>query len=49
MQAGCVHTQDQLGLYIMYDDALQDLKELESELLLIASHFIEKEKSKEAD
>ncbi|XP_052607475.1 LOW QUALITY PROTEIN: uncharacterized protein LOC128118689 [Peromyscus californicus insignis] len=49
MQAGCVHTQDQLGLYIMYDDALQDLKELESELLLIASHFIEKEKSHRED
>ncbi|XP_076408505.1 uncharacterized protein LOC102904867 isoform X1 [Peromyscus maniculatus bairdii] len=49
MQAGCVHTQDQLGLYIMYDDALQDLKELESEMLLIASHFIEKEKSHRED
>ncbi|XP_040584075.1 uncharacterized protein LOC101831404 isoform X2 [Mesocricetus auratus] len=44
-QAGCVHTQDQLGLYVMYDYALQDLKELESELLLIASYYIEKEKS----
>lgn len=49
MQAGCVHTQDQFGLYVMYDSALQDLEELESELLLIASHYIEKEKSKEAD
>ncbi|XP_051031282.1 uncharacterized protein LOC127215027 [Phodopus roborovskii] len=44
-QAGCVHTQDQLGLYVMYDCALRDLRELESELLLIASHYIEKEKS----
>ncbi|XP_035294296.1 uncharacterized protein Ccdc162p [Cricetulus griseus] len=48
-QAGCVHTQDQLGLYVMYDYALQDLKELESELLLIASHYIEKEKSHRED
>lgn len=48
-QAGCVHTQDQFGLYVMYDSALQDLEELESELLLIASHYIEKEKSKEVD
>ncbi|XP_028624884.1 uncharacterized protein LOC114622640 [Grammomys surdaster] len=44
-QTGCVHTQDQLGAYVVYDIALQDLKELESELLLIASHYIEKEKS----
>ncbi|XP_036025159.1 LOW QUALITY PROTEIN: uncharacterized protein LOC118570606 [Onychomys torridus] len=49
IQAGCVHTQDQLGLYVMYDNALQDLMELESELLLIASHFIEKEKSHRED
>jgi hypothetical protein len=48
-QAGYVHTQDQLGEYVVYDSALQDLKELESELLLIASHYIEKEKSKERD
>nr|XP_034379600.1 LOW QUALITY PROTEIN: uncharacterized protein LOC117724113 [Arvicanthis niloticus] len=44
-QAGCIHTQDQRGVYVVYDCALQDLKELESELLLIASHYIEKEKS----
>ncbi|XP_041509550.1 uncharacterized protein LOC121449304 [Microtus oregoni] len=48
-QAGCVHTQDQFGLYVMYDIALQDLEELESELLLIASHYIEKEKSHRED
>lgn len=48
-QAGCVHTQDQFGAYVVYDIALQDLKELESELLFIASHYIEKEKSKERD
>ncbi|XP_038196774.2 uncharacterized protein LOC119821713 [Arvicola amphibius] len=49
MQAGCVHTQDQFGLYVMYDIALQDLEGLESELLLIASHYIEKEKSHRED
>ncbi|CAO2627887.1 hypothetical protein LEMLEM_LOCUS19721, partial [Lemmus lemmus] len=49
MQAACVHTQDQFGLYVMYDKALQDLEELESELLLIASHYIEKEKSHRED
>ncbi|XP_052020238.1 uncharacterized protein LOC127669996 [Apodemus sylvaticus] len=47
--AGCIHTQDQLGAYVMYDSALQDWKELESELLLIASHYIEKEKSHRED
>ncbi|CAO2627886.1 hypothetical protein LEMLEM_LOCUS19721, partial [Lemmus lemmus] len=26
MQAACVHTQDQFGLYVMYDKALQDLE-----------------------
>ncbi|XP_057593722.1 uncharacterized protein LOC130854855 [Hippopotamus amphibius kiboko] len=44
MDAGYVHTQDQRGVYVMYDEALSDLKELETELLLVASHYIEKEK-----
>nr|XP_031311988.1 uncharacterized protein LOC105097150 isoform X4 [Camelus dromedarius] len=44
MVAGCVHTQDQQGVYVVYDEALSDLKELETELLLLASHYIEKEK-----
>ncbi|KAM9234693.1 LOW QUALITY PROTEIN: uncharacterized protein PS065_005276 [Dugong dugon] len=43
--AGCIHTQDQQGAYVMYDEALSDLKELETELLLLASHYIEQEKS----
>ncbi|XP_051020197.1 uncharacterized protein LOC127205081 [Acomys russatus] len=47
--AGCVHTQDQFGVCVMYDAALRDLKELESELLLLASHYIEKEKSHRED
>ncbi|XP_070274059.1 uncharacterized protein [Myotis yumanensis] len=43
-EAGYVHTQDQQGVHVMYDEALSDLKELEAELLLVASHYIEKEK-----
>ncbi|XP_006840055.1 PREDICTED: uncharacterized protein LOC102811325 [Chrysochloris asiatica] len=43
--AGYIHTQDQQGVYVIYDKALSDLKELEAELLLVASHYIEKEKS----
>ena len=45
MEAGYIHTQDQQGIYVMYDEALSDLKELETELLLVASHYIEKEKA----
>lgn len=41
-----IHTQDQRGVYIVYDVALEDLKELENQLLLVASQYIEKEKSK---
>ncbi|XP_023578090.1 uncharacterized protein Ccdc162p [Octodon degus] len=43
--AGYMHTQDQQGAYVMYDEALSDLKELEAELLLVGSHYIEKEKA----
>ncbi|XP_047413840.1 uncharacterized protein LOC124988397 isoform X2 [Sciurus carolinensis] len=43
-EAGCIHTQDQQGVRVMYDEALRDLEELEAELLLVASHYIEKEK-----
>ncbi|XP_051852685.1 uncharacterized protein LOC127561517 [Antechinus flavipes] len=43
--AGYIHVQDQQGAYVMYDCALRDLEELESQLLLIVSHYIEKEKS----
>ncbi|KAM8998877.1 uncharacterized protein ACOB8E_021202 [Sarcophilus harrisii] len=42
---GYIHVQDQQGAYVMYDCALCDLEELESQLLLIVSHYIEKEKS----
>ncbi|XP_032264158.1 uncharacterized protein LOC116634725 [Phoca vitulina] len=44
MGAASIYTQDQHGVHIMYDEALNDLKELEAELLLVASHYIEKEK-----
>lgn len=36
-----IHTQDQRGLYIIYNTALVDLEELENDLLLTASHFIQ--------
>ncbi|XP_069461326.1 uncharacterized protein [Ambystoma mexicanum] len=45
IQDGCLHSQDQRGAYIMYDVALRDLKALEKELLLVASHYIEKDTS----
>nr|XP_008261576.2 uncharacterized protein LOC100346633 [Oryctolagus cuniculus] len=44
MAAGCIHSQDQHGVYVMYDEALSDLQGLEAELLLVASHYIQKEK-----
>ncbi|XP_058163219.1 uncharacterized protein [Dasypus novemcinctus] len=44
-EAGYIHTQDQQGAYVMYEEALRDLEELEMERLLVASHYIQKEKS----
>ncbi|KTG43480.1 hypothetical protein cypCar_00011985 [Cyprinus carpio] len=41
----CIHTQDQRGLYIIYDVALMDLEELEQHLLLTASHFIQRSRA----
>ncbi|KAM7135424.1 LOW QUALITY PROTEIN: uncharacterized protein WM277_015343 [Molossus nigricans] len=46
MDSGCVHTQDQQGVRVMYDGALSDLEDLEAELQLVASHYIEKEKAR---
>ncbi|EDO39453.1 predicted protein [Nematostella vectensis] len=43
-EEGRVHVQDQRGYYITYDSALDDFKNLETELLLVASHFITKDK-----
>ena len=40
-----VHTQDQRGFHIVYDAALKDLDELEEELLLVGSHFIQRYKT----
>ncbi|KAK7142769.1 hypothetical protein R3I94_012197 [Phoxinus phoxinus] len=44
----CIHTQDQRGLYIIYDVALVDLQELEQHLLLTASHFIQRSRESHA-
>lgn len=41
-EEGFVHTQDQRGLYVMYDAALSDLQQLRDELLLVGSHFIQR-------
>lgn len=49
VDAGYIHTQDQQGVYVMYDEALSDLKDLETELLLVASHYIEREKGQKSD
>ncbi|XP_034153329.1 uncharacterized protein si:ch73-242m19.1 [Esox lucius] len=37
-----VHTQDQRGLYVIYNVALNDLQELEEALTLLGSHFIQR-------
>ncbi|KAM9433885.1 uncharacterized protein ACWYII_017323 isoform 1-T1 [Salvelinus alpinus] len=37
-----VHTQDQRGLYVVYDVALKDLEELEDTLTLLGSHYIQR-------
>ncbi|XP_059838957.1 uncharacterized protein si:ch73-242m19.1 isoform X2 [Hypanus sabinus] len=37
-----IHVQDQRGFFVMYDVALKDLKELETQLLLLATQYIEK-------
>ncbi|KAK6489965.1 hypothetical protein HHUSO_G6922 [Huso huso] len=44
-----IHTQDQRGVYIMYDEAVKDLQELENVLLLVASQYIEKDKGHKAN
>ncbi|XP_072026117.1 uncharacterized protein [Amphiura filiformis] len=42
---GRVHVQDQRGYYVIYDAAQEDFKVLEKDLLLIATHFIEKDRN----
>lgn len=43
---GYIHTQDQQDIYIMYDVTSEGLKELENQLLLVASQYNEKDKRK---
>ena len=39
---GCVQVWDQRGVAIMYESALSELKNLEEELLMVASYFMRK-------
>ncbi|KAK3588936.1 hypothetical protein CHS0354_023696 [Potamilus streckersoni] len=41
---GRIHVQDQRGYFIMYDAAIKDLENLERDLQLVATHYIEKDK-----
>lgn len=43
-QEGRTHVQDQRGFFVIYDVALDDLKKLERDLLLIASSFLRSSK-----
>ena len=43
-EEGRIHVQDQRGYYVMYSAALDDLATLEQDLLLISTHYIEKDK-----
>ncbi|XP_071997916.1 uncharacterized protein [Engystomops pustulosus] len=40
-----VHTQDQRGAFVMYDTALEDLQQLQDQLLLLTTLYIEKDRS----
>ncbi|XP_070191909.1 uncharacterized protein [Littorina saxatilis] len=44
VEEGRIHVQDQKGYYIMYDSAVEDFKQVEKDLLLMATHFIEKDR-----
>ncbi|XP_012939634.1 uncharacterized protein LOC101845475 [Aplysia californica] len=44
LEEGRVHVLDQRGYYIIYDKALDDFRTLESDLMLVASHYIEKDR-----
>ncbi|RUS70525.1 hypothetical protein EGW08_021713, partial [Elysia chlorotica] len=46
VEEGRVHVLDQRGLYIVYDKAREDLRELEGDLLLICSHYIERDRDR---
>ncbi|XP_068087375.1 coiled-coil domain-containing protein 162-like isoform X2 [Hyperolius riggenbachi] len=45
MENGIIHTQDQKGAFIVYDVAIDDLQELQHQLLLLTTLFIEREKN----
>ncbi|VDK35139.1 unnamed protein product [Taenia asiatica] len=40
-----IHVRDQVGYWIVYDCALDDFNELERNLMLLATHFIQKDKA----
>lgn len=42
---GRIHVQDQRGYYIVYDSAIKDMEDLEKDLMLLATHYIEKEQN----
>ncbi|CAL1545735.1 unnamed protein product [Lymnaea stagnalis] len=44
LEEGRVHVIDQRGHYIMYDKALKDFENLKTELMLVSSHYIEKDR-----
>ncbi|XP_021364139.1 uncharacterized protein LOC110457263 isoform X2 [Mizuhopecten yessoensis] len=44
IEEGRVHVHDQRGYFIIYDAAEADLKDLEKDLLLVATHYIEKDR-----
>ncbi|XP_069812847.1 uncharacterized protein [Dendropsophus ebraccatus] len=45
VEDGIVHTQDQRGAFVMYDVALKDLQQLQDELLLLTTLYIENDRS----
>ncbi|XP_073531933.1 uncharacterized protein [Phyllobates terribilis] len=45
VEDGIIHTQDQRGVYVMYDAALEDIKQLQDHMLLLTTLYIEKDRS----
>ncbi|PAA69803.1 hypothetical protein BOX15_Mlig033119g1 [Macrostomum lignano] len=43
-EEGRVHVRDHRGYYVVYDQAMDDLKNLEEDLLLVASYYIQKDR-----
>lgn len=39
---GSVHVWDQRGVAILYDSSMEDLKKLETELLMVGSYYMRK-------